>query len=401
MPPPSPRSTRRASSCGGSTAGASSATCSTCIEFDDEHEAIFRYVFSDTLIVDTMQTAIEIGIGRHRMVTLDGDLLDRSGSMAGGSPSRGGTAFAQAARLEQEGTQRQAALEEIARRRDAARAELEQVDNEGREALAALQSRQQKLAETNAIADQLQAELQRFEQRIAPAEARLAQLDAALARARADAAECEAKLSALRESLGRTEGRLRDLTESGVDALDTLTSQHGDNEEQLRALEGELGTLRDQLATVQVERRGAAAAVEAARKALDDAKGQVEAALARATEADAEATRLAADLKKERAIAALLAELAELRQRREDAAEKAQDLRDGAKEVARLLEVEKKAIVDGQAAFGELDATARSLAAQAADKKLPIPEAAAAPAPVELGKCATTPGATSPRPRAR
>ncbi|HZU95959.1 MAG TPA: AAA family ATPase, partial [Planctomycetota bacterium] len=112
------------------------------VSFDDEYEPIFRYVLSDTLVVDTMQTAIELGIGRHRMVTLDGDLLDRSGSMTGGSPSKGGTAFAMAAKLEQEIAQKQAALDEIGRRRDAARAELAEIESQGRAAQEAFVTRQ-------------------------------------------------------------------------------------------------------------------------------------------------------------------------------------------------------------------------------------------------------------------
>lgn len=353
------------------------------VGFEPEYEGIFRHVFSDTLIVDTMQTAIEIGIGRHRMVTLDGDLLDRSGAMTGGSPTKGGTAFAQAARLEQEHAQRLAALEEISKRRDAARAELEQVETDGRAAVDALQARQNKLAGANAQAEQYNAELGRLEQKIGPAEARLAQLDAALARARADAAETESKLSSLRGSLGSTEEKLRQMSDEGQDAFEVLASTNSEREEELRALEEDKQALHDQLAQVLVDRRGAVADVETARKAIEDARAHIATALARAAEADAEVAKLAADLKKkERAIAALLAELAELKQRREDAAEKAQDLRDGAREVARLLEAEKKAVLDCETAFAELDAQAKSLAALAAEKKLPIPEQA----PADLGK---------------
>jgi chromosome segregation protein len=345
------------------------------VEFEPEYEPIFRYVLSDTLIVDTMQTAIEIGIGRFRMVTRDGDLLDRSGSMTGGSPSRGGTAFAAAARLEQELVQKQSALDEISRRRDAARAELIQVETEGQAAFAAFQSRQTKLAEANASSEQLNAELLRLEQKIAPAEARLAQVDAALARARAEVADAEAKLSILRQSIGSTEAKLHVMTDSGQDAYDVLTRKNIELEEDLRKLEEEKQELHDALAAVQVERRGAAAEVETAKKAIADAAAQVEAAQARAAEADAEVERLSADLKKkERAIRELLTELEGLRLHREEAAQKAQDLRDGAKEVARLLEVEEKAITESEQLFQQLDAQAKSLMALAAEKKLVVPE---------------------------
>jgi chromosome segregation protein len=353
------------------------------VDFDDEYQPIFKYVLSDTLIVETMQTAIELGIGRHRMVTLDGDLLDRSGSMTGGSPSRGGTAFAQAAKLEQELAQKHAALEEIERRRNAARAELLELEGEGQRVQAAFVSRQQRLAEANAAADQHNQELVRLEQKIAPAEARLAQLDASLARARAEAQETETRLTQLRASLASTEARLREVSDSAVDVYEVLTKKNVEREEALRALEDEKAKLHEALTQVQVARRGTAGEIEQARKAIVDAQAQVEAALARGVAADAEAEKLAQDLKKkEKAIAALLAELAALRTKRDEAAKRAQDRRDAAKEVALKLEAERAAVVEGEQAFATLEGQARSLAALAAEKHLPIPEQA----PPDLGK---------------
>ena len=52
--------------------------------FDRRFEAIFSHVFGSTIVVDNLDTARSIGIGRVRMVTLDGDLLETSGSLKGG-----------------------------------------------------------------------------------------------------------------------------------------------------------------------------------------------------------------------------------------------------------------------------------------------------------------------------
>ncbi len=52
--------------------------------FDKRFENIFSYVFGNTIIVESIDVAREIGIGRIRMVTLDGDILETSGSMKGG-----------------------------------------------------------------------------------------------------------------------------------------------------------------------------------------------------------------------------------------------------------------------------------------------------------------------------
>lgn len=54
------------------------------VEFEPQFEQIFSYVFGSTLVVRDIDIARKIGVGRVRMVTIDGDVLEISGSMKGG-----------------------------------------------------------------------------------------------------------------------------------------------------------------------------------------------------------------------------------------------------------------------------------------------------------------------------
>ncbi len=54
------------------------------ISFDDRFKKVFSYVFGHTLVIEDIDIARKIGIGRSRMVTLDGDLAETSGAMQGG-----------------------------------------------------------------------------------------------------------------------------------------------------------------------------------------------------------------------------------------------------------------------------------------------------------------------------
>jgi chromosome segregation protein len=54
------------------------------IDFDPKFKEVFSHVFGNTVIVDTIDTARRIGIGKAKMVTLDGDLCELSGAMTGG-----------------------------------------------------------------------------------------------------------------------------------------------------------------------------------------------------------------------------------------------------------------------------------------------------------------------------
>ena len=54
------------------------------IDFDDRYRTAFSYVFRDTIIAKDLQVARE-NMGGVRIVTLEGDLIDPSGAMTGGS----------------------------------------------------------------------------------------------------------------------------------------------------------------------------------------------------------------------------------------------------------------------------------------------------------------------------
>ena len=66
------------------------------IEFDSDFEPAFWYVFQDTLVMKDLGSARRL-IGKARMVTLEGELLEKSGAMVGGSiSSKSGIYFAAA-----------------------------------------------------------------------------------------------------------------------------------------------------------------------------------------------------------------------------------------------------------------------------------------------------------------
>ncbi len=63
------------------------------IEFDPDFEPAFWYVFQDTLVMENLASARRL-MGKARMVTLEGELLEKSGAMVGGSvSSKSGISF--------------------------------------------------------------------------------------------------------------------------------------------------------------------------------------------------------------------------------------------------------------------------------------------------------------------
>ncbi len=64
------------------------------IDFDDEYLNAFYYAVGETLVVEDRSVANKL-IGKYRMVTLSGDLFEKSGSITGGAVKKTGLKFAQ------------------------------------------------------------------------------------------------------------------------------------------------------------------------------------------------------------------------------------------------------------------------------------------------------------------
>jgi chromosome segregation protein len=63
------------------------------IKFEPRFKEVFSYVFGNTLVVQNIDIARKIGIGKIKMVTLDGDSADVSGAMVGGYHAKKQGAF--------------------------------------------------------------------------------------------------------------------------------------------------------------------------------------------------------------------------------------------------------------------------------------------------------------------
>ena len=66
------------------------------LEYDSKYDVVFRHVFGTTVVVDKLDTARKM-TGMYRMVTLEGDLVEKAGAMTGGSQQKRISGFGVAA----------------------------------------------------------------------------------------------------------------------------------------------------------------------------------------------------------------------------------------------------------------------------------------------------------------
>ena len=72
------------------------------VEFPDRIRRAVEYVFADTLLVDSVADAKKLGVGTGRMVTLEGEIFERSGIVSGGRSESGLLAANQMKKIEKE-----------------------------------------------------------------------------------------------------------------------------------------------------------------------------------------------------------------------------------------------------------------------------------------------------------
>ncbi|MBN1160185.1 MAG: chromosome segregation protein SMC [Candidatus Diapherotrites archaeon] len=58
------------------------------VDFRESFRPAFEYIFGDTLVIDKIESARKVGVGKIRMVTEDGDISESSGVMLGGSRNK-------------------------------------------------------------------------------------------------------------------------------------------------------------------------------------------------------------------------------------------------------------------------------------------------------------------------
>ena len=157
------------------------------VEFPPEIEPAVRYVLSDTLVAESLEAVRELqGV---RVVTLEGDLLERGGAIVGGAPRARRRGPDLAGKREQ--------LTRLERELSRLREEMETLSGELSRAEGALHEHSRKLAQAKAARSSAESKLLELRERRKKAYLALERKRAALSRYEREAAELSGELSAL------------------------------------------------------------------------------------------------------------------------------------------------------------------------------------------------------------
>ncbi len=292
------------------------AAAADVVTIDEAYRRVVEQLLGATVIVGSMEEATALArrhASRPRMVTLEGDILEPTGAMSGGKRSQHATVLGAAAELEDA----EGAAEQAAGEAERALSELQTVQEQVRALQAALQEaitraddaahRLARAREEASGRERLQSELSAqladvLRQRSALAEDRLDD-GASLASAPGEDEVREAESAASAAGQALDAARTREVT--ARDALAAATHDHTMIRERWRVyrearerfeagraraaeVHAELGALRERLAGLDAELEQARAARDAAASAVPDGLGAEEEALATARAAQRE-----------------------------------------------------------------------------------------------------------------
>ena len=316
------------------------------VDYDAAYEGIFSYVLGSTLVVEEMDTAREL-MGDYRMVTLDGDLVEKSGAMTGGSgggsryaftKSGGGKLERLAAEITAHEDERQSLQSEID--------ELEADIDDARDRKADAAERVRSLA---ADVERAEGELADTEDRIDDLEAELTELEAERESVDAEMTELDAELDDIVADIEATEREVDDLEAELADSkIPELSDRADEIEAEIDDLEDRMSSLKGRTNELELEK-------EYAEDALDDlhddveeaqnAKAEAEAAIADHEAAIEDREDALAD--KKAAIADLEAEIAALKDERED-------LREEIREATQARDEQRSLVSDAESELEDL-----------------------------------------------
>ncbi|PSP72408.1 chromosome segregation protein SMC [Halobacteriales archaeon QS_3_64_16] len=309
------------------------------VDFDSRYEGIFSYVLGSTLVVEDMGTARSL-MGDFRLVTLEGDLVERSGAMTGGSSSGSRYSFTSSTGRLQEVADRISELEEKRRSLQESTNELER----------RLDSARDRRADAKESVQSLESDLERKEEAIEAAEERVSELEddlEELREKRADANEemndIEADVAEYDERIAEVEGDIEELEERLAESdIPELTSEAEAIRGEITDQEERMDDLDGNLNEYQLEKRYAEEAIEGLHEDLESAQNRKAEAEERIEEIegtiDEQETLLA---EKREAIAELEEELTDLKEERKELQgelREAREARDEAKEAFSTIE---------------------------------------------------------------
>ncbi len=242
------------------------------VTYDDRYAGVFSYVLGSTLVVEDMGTARDL-MGEYRMVTLDGDVVERSGAMRGGSgreaPYRFGGERGRIKRLAEE-------IETLEREKETIEADLDEVRDELAERRERDRTLRDELRDLESDRERLSDRIDELDQRIDRTEEQQAELEDERETTETRLATLQRRIDAADAAVEAIEATVDELRASLADTqLGELSERRSELSDEIDDLEDEIDALDGRLNELALEERSAEERIEELETAVDEAEGAI------------------------------------------------------------------------------------------------------------------------------
>lgn len=218
---------------------------------DDKFRPAFYSVLQNTLVAEDLQQANRIAYGakRWRVVTLDGQLIDKSGTMSGGGTkvARGGMSAKIVADVSRE------QVVKLEAERDSLEQEFQQFKSRQHELEGSLKEAQDSIAPLETAIQKAELEMDSYARNLADAQKRIAELSAEQQPSQSD----DKRASTLRKQIATLQGQVDDIHEKTATVEDEIKALQDKIMEvggvKLRGQKAKVDGLREQIKTLNDE----------------------------------------------------------------------------------------------------------------------------------------------------
>ncbi|OAQ52762.1 hypothetical protein HTG_10570 [Natrinema mahii] len=296
------------------------------VDFDEEYAGVFSYVLGDTLVVEDIETARSY-MGDYRMVTVDGDLVEKSGAMTGGSG--GGSRYSFTGGGEGQ-------LERVAKRITELQEEREELREELRGVEERLDDARDRKTDAADEVRSIEAELEGLDEKRERVESEIDDLESELEELRAERESVDERMNEISAEIDEQTAEIEAI-EAEIDDLEAelADSKIPELTDRIEALEAEIDEREDRIAEIDSEINELALEKEYAEDAIEDRHDDIEAAQNRKADHEERIEEYEADIEGKReeleakraAVAELEEELTELKADRSDLKEELSEAR--------------------------------------------------------------------------
>ncbi|MCQ5375330.1 MAG: chromosome segregation protein SMC [Methanomassiliicoccales archaeon] len=231
------------------------------VKFDEKYRPAFWYVFGDTVVMETLEKARRF-MGGVRLVTLEGELLEASGAMIGGTIEGTQVKFGSASKSK---------LDEIGEELRKATDEAEKVGEELRKVRAELIEIENRIRELNSAGGANDVRLKALESRKEEIKARLLKVRSDLEARRKEKEEVEKSLTSIAEKIDQLTKEIAEaveLKEQEKKKMCDLAPM--DLSKELKNLQGEVVELINEVSELRSQKEAISGKLHVVRRRVED-----------------------------------------------------------------------------------------------------------------------------------